>query len=61
MKDEMCGKVIFEFIGLRMYSLITVDDKEKKRAKDVNKKLKHSKFADVLFNKNVIRHNMKII
>ena len=29
------------------------------RAKGVNKKLKHSEFVDILFNKKVIRHNMK--
>ena len=44
-----------------MYSLISVDNGEKIRAKGVNKKLKHSKFVDVLFNKKVIRHNMKRI
>ena len=44
-----------------MYSLITVNDKEKIRAKGVNRKLRHSEFADVLINKRVIRHNMKRI
>ena len=44
-----------------MYSLISVDDEEKIRGKGVNKKLKHSEFVDVLFNKKVIRHNMKRI
>ena len=35
MKDEMSGKVISKFVGLKskMYSLITVDDEEKVRAK----------------------------
>ena len=63
MKDELSGKVISEFIGLKskMHSLISVDNGEKIKAKGVNKKLKHSKFVDVLFNKNVIRHNMKRI
>ena len=39
MKDEMCGKAISEFVGLKskMYSLITVDDKEKIRAKGAKK------------------------
>ena len=63
MKDELSGKVISEFIGLKpkMYSLISVDDEEKIRAKGVSKKLKHSEFVDVLFNEKVIRHNMKRI
>ena len=63
MKDELSGKVISEFIGIKskMYSLISVDDEEKIRAKSVNKKLKHSELVDVLFNKKVIRHNMKRI
>ena len=42
-----------------MYSLISVGNEEKLRAKGVNKKLKHSEFVDVLFNKKAIRHNMK--
>ena len=44
-----------------MYSLISVDDEEVTKTKEVNKKIKHKKFVDVLFNKNVIRHNMKRI
>ena len=63
MKDEMCGKAISEFVGLKskMYSLITVDDKEKIRAKGANKKLKHSDFVNVLFSKKIVRHNIKRI
>ena len=65
MKDEMGGKVISEFIGLKskMYSLIRADDKEKVRAKVLNKKigLKYNEFQDVLFNKKIIRNNMKRI
>ena len=39
MKDEMGGKVVSEFIGLKpkMYSLIRVDDQEKIRAKGINR------------------------
>ena len=61
MKDELGGKLISEFIGLKskIYSLITVGDEEKIRAKGINVKLRHSEFFDVLFNKKVIRHNMK--
>ena len=63
MKDEFKGKIISEFVGLKskMYSLISVNDEEVTKAKGINKKLKHKEFADVLFNKKVIRHNMKRI
>ena len=41
--------------------LVTIDDEEKVRAKGVNKKLRHDEFYDILFDKKVIRHNMKRI
>ena len=41
-----------------MYTLISTDDEE---AKGENKKIKHKEFVGVLFNKKVIRHNMKRI
>ena len=44
-----------------MYSLISVDDEEVTKAKGVNKKTTHRESVDVLFNKKVIKHNMKII
>ena len=48
MKDKFKGQKISEFIGLKskMYSLMNVDDEE---------------VIDVLFDKKVIRHNMKSI
>ena len=63
MKDEMCGKIVSEFAGLKskMHSLITVDDVAKIRAKGINTKLKHGEFIDVLDNKKILRHNMKRI
>ena len=41
-----------------MYSLINVDDREVNKAKEINKKLRHEEY---LFNKRVVRHNMKRI
>ena len=63
MKDESKGKIISDFAGLKskMYSLIDVYDEEVTKAKGVNKKIKHKEFVDVLFNKKMIRHNMKRI
>ena len=63
MKDEFKGNVIIEFIGLKskFYSLVSVNNEKRKRAKGINKKLKHREFVDVLFNKKIIRHNMKRI
>ena len=62
-KDEFNGIKIVEFIGLnsKRYSLISVDDKEVIKAKDVNKKLKHKEHVDVLFNKKVVKHNINRI
>ena len=63
MKCEFKGRIISEFLrkNSKMYSLISLDDEEVTKAKGVNKKLRHKKFVDVLFNKKVIRHNMKRI
>ena len=63
MKDEFKGRIISELFALKskMYSLISVDDEEVTKAKGVNKKLRHKEFVDALFNKKVIRHNMKRI
>ena len=43
MKDEIKGKIISEFVGLKskMYSLTSEDDKEVRKAKGVNKKIRH--------------------
>ena len=40
MKDEFIGVNIIEFVGLKskMYSLISVDDREVNKAKGINKK-----------------------
>ena len=62
MKDEFKGRII-EFIGLnsKTFSLISVDHEEVTKAKGGNKKIKHKEFLDVLFNKKVVKHNMKRI
>ena len=65
-------KKILEFCDLKskVYTIIVSennkennkkDNKKISKAKGVNKKLRHKEFVDVLFNKRVIRHNMKRI
>ena len=63
MKDEFNGIKIVEFVGLKskMYSLISVKNKDVSKAKGVNEKLGHKEFVDVLFNKKVVSHNMNRI
>ena len=57
MKDELKGKIISEFTGLKskIYSLIAVDSEGIKKAKGVNKnivkKMRHKECTHVLFNK----------
>ena len=60
-KDELKAKIISEFVGLKskMYSLISVDDKELTKAKGVNKETRHKEFVDVLLNKKVTRQHEK--
>ena len=67
MKDEVRRKIINEFVGLKpkMYSLVTVDDKEIRKAKVVNKNtvdcIRHKEYTDVLFGRGLMRHSMKRI
>ena len=62
-KDEFNGIKIVEFVGLKskIYSLISVDEREVNKAKGINIKLKHEDYVDAFFNKKVVRHNMKRI
>ena len=61
MKDGFNGIKINEFVGLKskMYSLINIDNKEVNKAKGVNKNLRYKEYFDVLFNKKIVKHNMK--
>ena len=59
-KDEVKEKIISEFVGLKskMYSLVIVNNKEIKKAKNAIKKflkaLDITEYIDLLFNKNLI-------
>ena len=63
MKDEFNGIKKVEFVGLKskMYSWISADNKEVNKAKGINKKLRHEEYVDVLFNKNVVRQEYKML
>ena len=67
LKDEFNGEIISEFVGLKskMYSLVSVDGKEVKKAKRVIRgaaeNASHKKFVDFLFSGKVVRHSMKRI
>ena len=63
MKDEFCGVIMIEFIGLKskMYSIKKINGKEHNTAKEVNIVIEFDNFKDVLFNKKIIRHKMKRI
>ena len=67
MKDELRGRIISEFVGLKpkMYSLIGVDSKEVKKAKrfskNVVRNIRHEECINVFFNKKMTTHKMKRI
>ena len=62
-KDEFGGFIATEFVGikLKMYSIKKINDKELNTAKGVNIATEFNEFKDVLFNKKIIRHEMKKI
>ena len=67
MKDELKGKIIGEFVGIKsnMYSLVIVNIEEIKKARGVNKivvkNIRDKECIEVLFNKNLLRHKVKSI
>ena len=67
MKDESEGKINIEFVGLKlkMHSLKNVVGKENKKVKGVNsavvENIKHEEYLDVLLNRGVLKHKMKLI
>ena len=63
MKDELGRVIVVEFVGLKskMYSMKKIDGKKYNTAKGVSITTEFGKFKDVLFNKKIIRHKMKII
>ena len=62
MKDEYGGAIIDQFIGLKskMHSIKKINGSESSTAKEVNIATEFREFKDVLFNKKVIRHKIKI-
>ena len=63
MKDKICGMPREGFTGLKpkMYTFMTKDNHESKKAKNINKnvvddELKHEDYKSVLFNRSYIRH-----
>ena len=65
MKDEMNGIAIKKFVGLlaKMYSILTTNKKEAKKAKGVKKsmvkhRVKHSNYVDCLLNERTYLHSM---
>ena len=63
MKDEYGGVIIDEFAGLKskMYSIKKIDGKKSSTAKGETITTEFNELKDVLFNKKVIRHQMKRI
>ena len=63
MKDEFGGAIIIEVVELKpkKYSIKKIDGREHNTAKGVNIAIEFNKFKDILFNRKIIRHKMKII
>ena len=61
MKDDSEGKIIDEFVGLKlkMHSMLSDDGKESNTAKGVNIMTEFNEFKDTLFNKKVFINKMR--
>ena len=61
MKDDSEGKIIDEFVGLKlkMHSMLSDDGKESNTAKGVNITTEFNEFKDTLFNKKVFINKMR--
>ena len=58
MKDELNGFKISDLVGLKskMYSLISVNNKEVSKAKGINKRLRHEEYLNVLFINKIVNY-----
>ena len=63
LKNESEGKIIGQFVGLKskVYSMKILMVKNPIRQKGVNIAIRFNEFKDTLFNKKIIRHNMRRI
>ena len=63
MKDEYCGKSILKFVGLnsKMHSILDESNNEKSTNKGHNAFIEFQEFHDTLFQKKILRHQMRRI
>ena len=61
MKDEYGGKSILKFVGLKskMYSILDESNNEKSTNKGHNAFIEFPEFHDTLFQKRILRHQMR--
>ena len=63
MKDEFDGIIVSKYVALnsKMYSIKKIDGEEHNTAKGVSIAFESDKYKNVLFNKKILRHKMKIL
>ena len=61
MKDEYGGKSMLKFVGLKskMYSILDESSNEKNTNKGHNAFIESQEFQDTLFQKKILRHQMR--